>query len=60
MSVPNFPLHGQNIERCVQAVTRASVSVYGEERRDGYIKATIAHRELLNNNDSKTDLSVFS
>ena len=32
MSVPNFPLHGQNIERCVQAVTRASVSVYGEER----------------------------
>ena len=56
MTVPDFPVHGQSIERCEQMVTRASAMVYGEERRDGFIKATNMHRQLLSGNDSKQDL----
>ena len=46
MKVPDFPVHGQSIERCVKEVTKASAAVYGEERRDGFIRATLAHRKL--------------
>lgn len=56
MTVPGFPVHGQSIERCVQAVTRSSSTVYGEDRRDGFIKATLMHRKLMSSNDSKQDL----
>ena len=56
MNVPDFPVHGQSIERCVQAVTRASATVYGAESRDGFIKATIMHRRLMGKNESKKDL----
>ena len=59
MDVPDFPVHGQSIERCVQGVTRASASVYGHEARDGFIKATLHHRQLLSTNDSKKDLMVL-
>lgn len=56
MKVPDFPVHGQSIERCVQEVTKASATVYGEERRDGFIRATLAHRNVLPVNESKQDL----
>ena len=56
MTVPKFPVHGQNIERCVQPVTRACMSVYGEDRRDGFIKATMSHRNIMPQQDSKQDL----
>ena len=56
MEVVNFPVHGQSIERCVKEVTRASATVYGEETRDGFIKATLAHRNILPVNESKKDM----
>ena len=56
MEVVNFPVHGQAIERCVKEVTRASATVFGPESRDGFIKATLAHRNMLPVNDSKKDL----
>ena len=56
MEVANFPVHGQAIERCVKEVTRASASVFGQESRDGFIKATLAHRNILPVNHSKKDL----
>jgi hypothetical protein len=56
MYVPCFPVHGQAIERCVQEVTRASQSVFGKDRRDGFIRATLAHREIMPVNQSKKDL----
>ena len=56
MEVMDFPVHAQSIERCVKEVTRASAIVYGEDRRDGYIKATLAHRQILPTNQSKKDL----
>ena len=59
MDVPDFHVHAQSIERCVQGVTRASASVYGHEARDGFITATLQHRQLLSTNDSKQDLMVL-
>ena len=56
MNVPDFPVHGQSIERSVQAVTRACTAVYEEERRDDFIKATLSHRSMLPKQDSKQDL----
>ena len=46
MTVPKYPVHGQSIERCVQAVTRACGAVFGEDRRDCVIHATLTHRQL--------------
>ena len=46
MSVPTMPVHGQSVERCVKEVSAASQAVYGYERRDGFIRARLAHREL--------------
>ena len=57
MSVPNYPVHGQSIERCVQSVTRASASVFSEETRDGFMKATLQHRKILSSNDTEKDLT---
>ena len=46
MTVPKFPVHGQSIERCVQAVTRACGAVFGEDRRDCVIHAALTHKQL--------------
>ena len=53
MTVPKFTVHGQSIERCMQAVTRACGAVIGEDRRDGFIHATLAHRKLAPSLESK-------
>ena len=37
-------------------VTQASKSVYGEEARDGYVKATLLSRRLMPKLSSKQDL----
>ena len=59
MTVPKFPVHGQSIERCVQAVTRACGAVFGEDRRDGFIHASLAHRRLAPSLESKQDLDTL-
>ena len=59
MEVPDFPVHGQAIERCVKAVTRSCSAVIGHEKRDGYIKATMDHRKLMSSNNSKKDLMAL-
>ena len=46
MAVPVAPVHAQNVERCVKEVTAASEAVYGYERRDGFIRARLEHRNL--------------
>ena len=42
--IPKLCLHTQSIERCVKQVTRAAESVYGYQRRDGFIRASAYHR----------------
>jgi hypothetical protein len=38
--IPDFSIHTQSIERCVKQVTRAAASVYGYQKRDGFIRAS--------------------
>ena len=47
MVVPYRPVHGQSMERAVKQVTRACESVYGEEARDGFIRAGVANRQVM-------------
>ena len=56
MEVPQFPVHGQAIERFVKEVTAAAEQVFGYERRDGFIRACMAHREVMLSFVSKKDL----
>ena len=52
----DFPCHTQAVERCVKLVTEASTKVYGKDRRDGFIRATIHSRRLMPRLESKKDL----
>ena len=42
MVVVNFSVHEQAIECCVKEVTRASVTVFGQQSRDGLINKIYA------------------
>ena len=55
MEVAHYPVHGQGVERCVREVTVASESVFGEERRDGFIRARMTHRAITGPLRSKSD-----
>ena len=57
LTLPNIPCHAQSCERCVKEVTIASEAVFGEERRDGYIRARITSRAMAPINESKSDLA---
>ena len=56
MKVPYMPVHGQAIERVVKQVTKAAGEVFGEEKRDGFIRAAAAQRALVPKRNSKQDL----
>ena len=57
MVVPHRPVHGQSMERAVKEVTRACESVFGEEARDGFIRAGIANRQVMPKNETKRNLA---
>ena len=56
MSVPDWPCHGQSIERCVKQVTEAASKVFTQEKRNGYIRVQEAGRAIMKKNESKKDL----
>ena len=57
---PYYCNHTQSTERAVQQVTQAAESVCGQEKRDGYVRARIAHRETVPAFNSKKDsLKIF-
>ena len=56
LQIPPFSLHTQSCERAVQEVSKASNEVYGETRRDGWVRARVAHREVLPVFGSKKDI----
>jgi hypothetical protein len=56
MVVPHRPVHGQSMERAVKEVTRACESVFGEEARDGFIRAGVANRQVMPKNETKKNL----
>ena len=59
MIVPYYPVHTQVIERAVKEVTEASGTVFGFERRDGWVRARAENREMLPKVSSKKDLNVL-
>ena len=56
LEAPDFPIHYQSTERAVQLVSQAAQAVFGQERRDGFVKARIAHREAMPVFHSKKDI----
>ena len=52
---PYYPNHTQSTERAIQQVTQAAASVCGHDKRDGYVRARIAHRETVPFFESKKD-----
>ena len=53
--IEKIPCHSQEVERAIKDVTEASASVYGEERRDEYIKTRRHARSLQQSYESKKD-----
>ena len=58
LEAPDFPIHTQSTERAVQLVSQAAQAVFGPDRRDGYVRARIAHREIMPVFRSKRDILV--
>ena len=56
MEVPYYCGHTQAIERAVKEAKTASSAVYGEERRDGWIRSEVSNREVLPVCNTKKDL----
>ena len=56
MVVDDYCGHTQVIERAVKEVTAASAAVYGEERRDGWIRSRAENREIMPILNTKKDL----
>ena len=56
LDIPYYPLHSQSTERAVKQVTEAAAAVCGPEKRDGYVRARVAHREIMPVFQSKKDL----
>ena len=59
MTRPHYPIHSQSTERAVQEVSAAAARVYGADKRDGYVRARIAHREIIPVFHTKKDAMVI-
>ena len=55
--LPEYPCHTQSVERTVQLVSKASSAVWGQERRDGFIRNTMASRKNIKRFKSKHDFA---
>ena len=56
MKVQHFPIHSQSTERAVQNVSKSCMLVYGQEKRVGFVKGMLAHREHFPVIESKKTL----
>ena len=54
-----FPSHTQSCERAVKEVSRASKHVFGTDRRDGFIRATLKLREVMPMMEKTTDFEAL-
>ena len=54
-TLDNFPCHTQAVERHVKLVTEMAATLYGELRRDGYIRAKLLSRANVPHFESKKD-----
>lgn len=47
LTLENFPVHTQSVERAVRLVSEACQQVCGRQSRDGFIRARMLSRQLL-------------
>ena len=59
LNIRPYKVHTQSVERAVKLVTQASISVYGAEARDGFVKATVLSRRIMPQLTSKKDFAVM-
>ena len=59
LTIKPYKVHTQSVERAVKLVTQASISVYGPEARDGFVKATVLSRRIMPKLTSKKDFAVM-
>ena len=59
LKIPNYPSHTQSCERAVKEVSRASKHVFGADRRDGFIRATLKSREVMSMMQKKTNFEAL-
>ena len=59
LKIKPYKVHTQSVERAVKLVTQASISVYGPEARDGFVKATVLSRRIMPKLNSKKDFAVM-
>ena len=59
LTIKPYKVHTQSVERAVKLVTQASLSVFGPEARDGYVKATVLSRRIMPKLNSKKDFAVM-
>ena len=59
LKLPKIPGHSQSCERAVKEVSSASLSVFGAERREGYIFAKMKSRSIIPAMNSKKDLAAL-
>ncbi|GBM87549.1 hypothetical protein AVEN_107199-1 [Araneus ventricosus] len=53
-----YPCHAQAVERCIRLVSEASESVYGDEKRHGFILNRIQSRSLIKHYNTKKDYNL--
>ena len=59
LEIKPYKVHTQSVERAVKLVTQASISVYGPEARDGFVKATVLSRRIMPKLNSKKEFAVM-
>ena len=47
MSVPYFPIHTQGTEIDIQFVTKSAMMMYGQVKRDCFIRRMHSHRKIF-------------
>lgn len=57
-NVKDFPCHTQAVERCIKLVTEASSAVFGENKRDGFIRARLLSRQQMPTFDTKKQFNI--
>ena len=56
VKIPKFSIHIQPTERCVKSVTEASAIVYGQKRRDRFVRTRMIHKEKFPTFQTKKDV----
>jgi len=53
-----YPCHTQAVERCIKVVTEALQSVYGKNRRDGFIRTRLESSAKMPVFETKRDFNM--